>query len=159
MDKAALVQHWKSHLESARSRVLERQEEARAGMRVDGDHRPANRGERASVTSQGYLAQGLTNRLESLEDSLALLERLGLGARDRVMMGAVVRAESESGDLLHFGVLPGGDETRLEVNGGTVLIVSPEAPLVKAFLGAEEGDEVVLDVSTRKGVWELVSVD
>ena len=70
--KATLIDAWKAHLQEGRAVLLAGQTAARAGTRVDGSHRPENRGERAAVTSQGYLAQGLAQRLEALDADLAL---------------------------------------------------------------------------------------
>ncbi|MCP4871704.1 MAG: hypothetical protein GY898_23595 [Proteobacteria bacterium] len=72
--------------------------QARVGTRVDGDHRPENRGERAAVTSQGYLAQGLTRRIEELQASLVQVTQLDRGARVRVSPGALFQVEEEDGD-------------------------------------------------------------
>ena len=73
MNKAELIVAWRVQLVQRLERARESQAEARTGMRGDGDHRPANRGERAAVTSQGYLTQGLAKRLDALEETIELL--------------------------------------------------------------------------------------
>ena len=60
--KATLVTAWERILQDRLQSLSSSQDAARSGTRVDGEHRPSNRGERAAVTSQGYLAHGLGAR-------------------------------------------------------------------------------------------------
>ena len=158
MDKNELLQAWKAHLVSGLERARASQAEARQGMRVDGDNRPANRGERATVTSQGYLTQGLTQRMEALEEALDLLERVGSDPRDQVVMGALVQAEHEDGHILRFALLPGGDATSFSIGGDQVLVLSPQAPLVQAFLGLRQGEGADVTLPARKGEWQVLGI-
>jgi len=155
MNKAELIVAWRVQLVQRLERARESQAEARTGMRVDGDHRPANRGERAAVTSQGYLTQGLAKRLDALEETIELLDRVGSGPRNQVVMGAVFRAVHEDGTELSLALFPGGDATILELEGEEVMVLSPQAPLVQAFLGLEEGDEAEVQIAAHRGIWEL----
>ena len=66
MDKRPFFELWRAELQRRRALHAARQAEARAGTRVDGDHRPENRGERAAVTTQGYLAIGRSWEIEGL---------------------------------------------------------------------------------------------
>jgi hypothetical protein len=158
MEKLKLITAWKTHLEEALERANTSQAEARQGMRVDGDNRPANRGERATVTSQGYLTQGLSKRIDTLEEALDLLERVGTGLRDQVVMGALVKAKSEKGELLWFALLPGGDASTVTIDDVNVLVLSPQAPFVQPFIGLREGDEVEITLIGRSGQWELLGI-
>ena len=71
LDKAALVAAWRAELEDRAAALRSSQAAAGAGTRVDGTHRPANRGERAAVTAQGYLAHGLGQRLRRILEERA----------------------------------------------------------------------------------------
>ncbi len=108
---------------------------ARAGTRVDGEHRPANRGERAAVSSQGYLTAGLDARLGELEAALHAIGEVPTGAVSRVSAGAVVTVEDEDGER-SFLVLPGASGEVIE----GVTLLSPASPKVRPLLGLEEGD-------------------
>ena len=158
MDKIELLQAWKAHLVSGLERARTSQGSARQAMRVDGDNRPANRGERATVTSQGYLTQGLTQRMEALEEALDLLDRVGSEPRNQVVMGALVQIEHEEGHILRFALLPGGDATAFSIGGDPILVLSPQAPLVQAFLGLRQGDVAEVTRSARKGDWEVLGI-
>jgi hypothetical protein len=158
MEKLKLITAWKTHLEEALERAKLSQAEARRGMRVDGDNRPANRGERATVTSQGYLTQGLAKRIDTLEESLELLARVGTDVRDQVVMGALVNAEHENGEAFWFALFPGGDATAFTIGGVDVLVLSPQAPIVQPFLGLREGDEAEISLVGKRGMWELLGI-
>lgn len=137
MEKAAVFEAVREALEAQRDEVKRSQGEAVSGTRVDGTHRPANRGERAAVTSQGYLSAGLAQRLAELDGALELLERIDPGPRERVVTGARVVVE-QNGVERTLVLLPGG--LGRTVAGVTVL--SPEAPLAQALWGREAGDAV-----------------
>jgi len=140
IEKPDLVQCWREHLLAKLSVLRQGQTAARAGTRVDGDHRPENRGERAAVTSQGYLALGLGQRTAEIEEQLRLLEEMGSGSRDRVVVGAVVHLEADDGVCSWIAVFPGGDATELHVKGACVRVLSARAPLAAAIYGLETGD-------------------
>ncbi len=84
--KRALLAAFEALLSERAVALRETRDAARAGMRVDAGHRPTNRGERAAVTSQGYLAAGLNARLEEFEGALADLSRIDGACRpDKVL--------------------------------------------------------------------------
>lgn len=134
-DKAALVAALLQGLTERAHSLRSLRDAARAGTRVDGGHRPANRGERAAVTSQGYLTAGLGQRLGEVEASIAALSRVPTGPTDRVCAGAFVAVEDEVGERSFF-VLPGGSGDLID----GVVVLSPSSPLVRPLLGLQEGD-------------------
>ena len=125
-------------------------------MRVDEGHRPANRGERAAVTSQGYLAAGMAERLASVEHHLILLGTLDFGPRARVGAGALVHVEKEDGSERSYFLLPGAQGDAL-ADGVTAL--SPESPLARAMIGLEEGDSCQVMLQGRALDLAIVGVD
>jgi transcription elongation GreA/GreB family factor len=137
--KSALIAAWRETLQTRLDTLTRTANEARSATRVDGTHRPANRGERAAVTSAGYLAQGLGQRASELAEALRLLDEMGDEPRDRVVVGALVELEDQ-----WLAVFPGGDATRLTVDGTEVLVLSARAPMAQVLLGLEEGDEARL---------------
>ena len=140
VSKSELVERWRLHLEQRLEGLDASQAAARAGTRVDGTHRPENRGERAAVTTQAYLTQGLQHRLESLGETLRLLELMGTGPRTRVVVGAWVELELESGPIRQIAIFPGGDATTLSFDGLSVQVLSAGSPVVEGLLGLEAGD-------------------
>ncbi len=136
-DKQALLRHWRAELGARAASLAEAQQSARAGTRVDGQHRPENRGERAAVTTQGYLAQGFQLRLEAIEEELRLLDEAGLGPRERVHVGALVCLEDAADGRHWILIAPGGDASMLP---GDVRVLSVRSPWVRALYGLEVGD-------------------
>jgi transcription elongation GreA/GreB family factor len=96
--------------------------------------------------------------METLEEALTLLERVGTDPRDQVVMGALVQAEHEDGQDLRFALLPGGDATAFSIDGVQVLVLSPQAPLIQAFLGLRQGEVAEVSLPARKGHWEVLGI-
>lgn len=140
MTKADLIAAFRALLEARLDALSAEGRAARAGTRVDGSHRPANRGERAAVTAQGYLAHGLAERAAALQLDLDRLAEVDPGPRERVGPGALVTLEDDAGALDRYLLLPGGQGDR--VHG--VLVLSPTAPAARALAGKEAGDAVTL---------------
>lgn len=140
MDKPALIAAFRALLEDRLTALNAEGQAARSGTRVDGTHRPANRGERAAVTAQGYLAHGLAARAGAVRDDLARLEEVDPGPCDRVGPGALVTLEFDGGAEERWLLLPGGQGDRLS----GVLILSPTSPAARALRGLGEGDEATL---------------
>ncbi|MFK7927994.1 MAG: GreA/GreB family elongation factor [Myxococcota bacterium] len=136
MDKSALFERHRHALQQRLADLKAASGSARSGTRVDGTHRPSNRGERAAVTSQGYLAHGLGLRAAEVEEALRQLSLVDEGPRTRVSVGAVVTVELEDGTVRRLAVLPGGDGARVD----QVEVVSLRSPLVAPLVGLEEGD-------------------
>ena len=138
MCKEQLIELWRVQLESKRDALLKEQAAARSATRVDGGHRPENRGERAAVTSQGYLAEALASRADELNAAILQLGAVGTEPRSRVGLGALVTVEDEDGCSSRFLLLPGGDASHLESPQGSVRVLSPASPLAMALVGLEE---------------------
>ncbi|MCB9678698.1 MAG: GreA/GreB family elongation factor [Alphaproteobacteria bacterium] len=123
-------------LKAQEADLVRSQRDATASMRVDGDHRPTNRGERGAVTSAGYLTAGIEQRLTEVRDALDLLERTGDGPRDKAVTGALVTVEDDDGTERCFYLFPGAPG--VEAAGATV--VSPDSPVGRALWGLEVDD-------------------
>jgi len=136
IDKASLKERFADLLRARRDTLIGAQADARAGTRVDGDHRPENRGERAAVSSQGYLAHGLATRMAELTTMLEALELVRTEPCERVGSGALVEIVDESDEARILYVLPGGQGDRLD----GVVVVSPRAPILRTLAGAAVGD-------------------
>ena len=152
MDKAALFDAFRTHLTQQLDAMQRTRQAAQAGARVDGTHRPANRGERAAVSSQGYLAHGLSQRIKGLKSTLSILERIPPEPRDEVASGALL-VLADGRRLL---VLPGAQGEKLTTPQGPVTVLSPQSPLIAALRGCEAGDGVEVE---QGGRWVEVEID
>ena len=158
MDKADLIARFRALLAERLALLEDGQLAARDGTRVDGTHRPTNRGERAAVTSQSYLALGLGQRAAELRDSLQTIDRIPVEPRDAVGNGALLDLEDEDGERLHVLLLPGGDGTTLDTPAGPVLVLSTRAPLVRDLIGEEAGATATVQRSGRPMVVEILQI-
>lgn len=158
MDKRALFQAVREHHQARLAELERSRDDATSGTRIDGD-RPANRGERAAVSSQGYLAHGLGQRIQVVRDALELLDRVPDDPRERVAMGALVTVSDEADGVRRLLLLPGGEGLNLPSAHGPITVVSPDAPLVRPLLGREAGDEVVVRFGDRRVEVVIEAVD
>ncbi|MCB9779832.1 MAG: GreA/GreB family elongation factor [Alphaproteobacteria bacterium] len=138
MDKHRLTAAFRRLLQERLDALDSGSDAARQGTRVDGDHRPANRGERAAVTAQGYLAHGLAERAAALRADLALLDEVDLSPADRVRAGALVQLQCMDGHGEHILILPGGHGDPID----GVTVISPASPMAKALRGKAAGELV-----------------
>ncbi|MBN1336154.1 MAG: hypothetical protein JXB39_09350 [Deltaproteobacteria bacterium] len=155
--KHAMVMRWRAHLEETLATLERTLGAARSRMDVVGE-RPTNRGERAEVTSQGYLADGLGRRIEEVRTALALLEEVNLAASDRIRAGSLVAVEEADGGMRWLLVLPGGDGTRVWDEDRAVSVVPPGSPWVRALRDRGVGDEVSIERATGPVTVRVTSV-
>jgi transcription elongation GreA/GreB family factor len=158
MDKRRFFDQFRALLERRRASLGASLGEARQGMRVDEGFRPENRGERAAVTTQGYLAAGLGRRAHQLDEALELLEHVDPGPRELVAAGAWVELEDEHGRQRSYLLLPGGQGDRLEEADAAVTVISPHAPLARALRGLGEGEEASVRLDGRALRVEILRV-
>ncbi len=157
--KAALVGVWESILHERLASLASSQDAARSGTRVDGEHRPSNRGERAAVTSQGYLAHGLGARAVALREHLDHLADMGDAPRSEVVVGALLTLRFDDGPVSRIILLPGGDATMLEAEGQRVQVLSASSPLARQLRDAAEGDALEIDRGGRFVEVEVIAIE
>jgi len=158
MDKASHFLRFRQILEDRLRTVEASIADARSSMRVDGGFRPENRGERAAVTTQGYLAAGLNRRAGEIKQALELLEQVDPGPRDQVAPGAlVITADSQELQRAYL-LLPGGQGDRLDHPEHPLTVISPSAPIAQALRGQSEGDEARVVLDGRTVQIEIIAV-
>ena len=157
-NKADLIEQWRECLRGKLEGLQRGRDSARAGTRVDGDHRPENRGERASVTTQGYLAHGLAQRAAELQECLAQLDDMGCAPRITVQVGALVQLEDEQGRQSWLAIFPGGDATVLEQRGQSSRVLSATSPLARTLIGLQPGDCAAVVQGKEDAELEVIAV-
>ena len=158
MNKVDLIAQHRGRLAEQAESLRALRDAARSGMRVDEGHRPTNRGERAAVTSQGYLAAGIQGRLDALEGELAILDQLDAGPRARFVVGALARVADDDGRERRYLVLPGGQGDALDDADGPVTVLSPSAPIAQALAGLAEEDVAELAIGGRDVELEILEL-
>lgn len=112
------------------------------------------------ATEASYLARGQAERVRELERSDNALQFLILrDAREGepIALGSVVVAEVEGARVVYF-VAPAGGGMRATVDGIDVQVVTPEAPIGKAFVGRTVGDTASVRVRGAVREYEIVEV-
>jgi transcription elongation GreA/GreB family factor len=107
-----------------------------------------------------YLAAGQAERVRTLEVAvkvLAGLELRDIGKTTPICASAVVTLEDEDGARTTFFMSPHGGGVRLELDGGSVQVVTPQSPLGVALLGKLHGD--VIELRAKAGLREMTIVD
>lgn len=102
------------------------------------------------ATEASYLARGQAWRIVSLRKQVAWLSSnapLQPLEEPIVQVGALVAVSGPRADLLFVAPIGGG---RVEVDGQTVLVISPSAPLGAAMAELETGD--TFEVDSPKGL-------
>ena len=107
-----------------------------------------------------YLAGAQAGRARVLEANAKRLEFLELrdfSARDPVALAALVELEVD-GERALFFLSPAGGGQKVDVAGGTVQVVTPEAPLGQALVGKVAGDGFELRIGKNLREYQIVSV-
>ena len=102
------------------------------------------------ATEASYLARGQAWRILALRKQVAWLSSdapLKPLREPIVQVGALVTISGSRGDLLFVAPIGGG---RVDVDGQTVLVISPSAPLGEAMVELETGD--TFDVDSPRGL-------
>ena len=127
-------------------------EQAREAFRV-GDERAENRGERGAIQERSWLLSAQATRLDELRRQLFVIESTPLEACRAVSLGALVLVEEPCSQRREIYLLhPALGGTEIEVDGLTLLAVSPASPMGAALMGRTEGDavEVELPAANRR---------
>lgn len=103
-------------------------------------------------TEVSYLARGQAERVVTLMEEVALVERMDLRSfapEAAIAVSALVRVESETGATSLYWLAPAGGGVKLRVENAAVTVVTPRSPLGRALLGATVGDEI--ELATAQG--------
>jgi transcription elongation GreA/GreB family factor len=88
---------------------------------------------------------------------LAGLELRDIGKATPICASAVVTLEDEDGARTTFFMSPHGGGVRLDLDGASVQVVTPQSPLGVALLGKLHGD--VIELRAKAGLREMTIVD
>ena len=112
---------------------------------IDEESRPENKYDMHSQEA-AYLAEGQARLAAEIASSIELYSSLPLPSftsDSAIAVGALIEVESGNTKSWYFlGPRAGGLELQLE--GHTVLVLTPQSPLGRTFLGKRIGDSVTL---------------
>jgi hypothetical protein len=107
-----------------------------------------------------YLAAGQAARVRELEMALKLLLQLELrdiGKTTPICASAIVTLEDDEGVRSVFFMSPHGGGVRLDLEGTSIQVVTPQSPLGKLLLGRTHGE--VIELRGKSGLREMSIVD
>lgn len=145
IDKDLLVRRLRELLEADLLAITAGQKEAQAGATHQEAKQEGDKDMRSTEVS--YLARGLAKRVTELRAAIAQLAsfRPRSFADDAVLgLGALVQVESEAGDEKVYLLAPCGGGATVELDGLKVAVLTTSAPLGRALLGKQAGDEIEL---------------
>jgi hypothetical protein len=148
-DKAALLRQLVLELDQEIARALAQAEATRRGATHEEARAENDKDTRA--LEQSYLARGQAQRVVDLESDrkrIAFAELRSFGEDDHIALSALVELQAEEGVRYCF-LLPAAGGRRLEHAGLRVEVVTPEAPLGRALIGRQSGDEIQLRIAGR----------
>ena len=109
-----------------------------------------------------YLAAGQSARAAELQRSLAVLKTIAIrdfGGDDAADLSAVVVLRDDDSDVVTRALLlPLGAGRAVTIDGESVQVVSPAAPLGKAALGKRAGDVVEVVIAGKRRTFDVVRV-
>jgi transcription elongation GreA/GreB family factor len=108
-----------------------------------------------------YLAEGQARLVLEIGQSIELYETLTLPdftTSDPVAIGAIVDLGGQEGTTRYFiGPRAGGLE--LDLDGGKVLVITPQSPLGRQLVGRRVGEALAAPGSPAKAAQSIVSVE
>lgn len=122
------------------------------------ESRPENEYDTRALEAS-YVARGQAKRVAYLKEILHDIKLIPLRYfrnSDKVGITSLVQMQHEAKKLLAF-VLPKGGGFFVEVSGEKIQIVTPNTPLGEALLGAEIGEELVIEVGNKEKVYEILN--
>lgn len=109
------------------------------------------------ATEASYLARGQAERVVALRRVVGWLGGQGGAPCERVALGALFLVDDD-GEERWLLILPDGGGSRVQVGEQVVQLVSERGPLVRALLGATQGDTAEVEVGGRVRGVEVLEV-
>jgi len=109
-----------------------------------------------------YLATGQARRAETIAQTLNSWKQLLLrpySDQQGIGLGALVEVSDDAGNRQHLFLGPNGASMKLQQAGHSVQVLGPQAPLGRALLGKQVGEEITLQLASGVQLLEVLSVD
>lgn len=104
-----------------------------------------------------YLAAGQGERVVALRRLVGWLATPPPARAFRVGLGSLIELD-EAGRTRWAILLPDGGGTRARLDGGEVMVLTPDSPLGRELLGREPGDEVEVPQGSSVRTWSIESL-
>jgi transcription elongation GreA/GreB family factor len=160
MDKPALIRALCAQLEAEIARATESAEHTRKGATHE-EARPENDKDTRALEAS-YLARGQAQRVVDLQVALKqvqFMETRSFGEDDPIDLSALVQLAADD-ETRWYLIAPAGGGNKLKLGGTLVDVLTPQAPLGRALIGRQVGDEITLPGvhGGRSREWEIVQL-
>lgn len=158
MPKRALLEQLIAHL-SAEVEAMTKAALATHAEATDDENKAEDKYDTRGLEAS-YLAHGQSKAAEEAALALAQFRALAprdFSATDPIGLGALVVLENK-GSRSHYFIGPRAGGTEIEVDGQTVMVVTPQSPLGRQLLGRRQGESLMLDVGGRRAENLIASV-
>ncbi len=139
-DKRELIRRLISEVEADLQAAIASQKSTQEGA-VHEDAKAEDDKDTRAIESQ-YLARGLAQRVEELQETLLKLSTLKVrdfGDEDPIALSALVTVTSDEGETRYL-LVPAGGGRKID----RILVVTPSSPVGRALLGKRSQDEVTI---------------
>ncbi|MDD0837508.1 GreA/GreB family elongation factor [Curvibacter sp. HBC61] len=109
-----------------------------------------------------YLATGQARRAEAIRQAIAAWRQFRprpCDAEQGIRVGALIRLRDADGQVQLLFLGPLGGSMRLDHGAQSVQVISTEAPLAQALFGRCEGDEVSIQVGSKRQQFEVLGLE
>jgi hypothetical protein len=149
MDKQSIIQAIAALLQEEIARAVESANRTREGA-IHEEARPENDKDTRALEAS-YLARGQAQRVVELERAckrILFMETRPFSGDDPIDISALILLEGEEGSRWYFLAPAGGGRT-VECAGVSIDVITPEAPLGRALVGRQRGDDLDLRLNNR----------
>jgi hypothetical protein len=149
MDKQAIIQAIAAQLQEEIARAVESANRTREGA-IHEEARPENDKDTRALEAS-YLARGQAQRVVELERAckrITFMESRAFSGDDPIDLSALILLESEEGSRWYFLAPTAGGRT-IQHAGVSIDVITPEAPLGRALVGRQRGDDLDLRLNNR----------
>jgi len=160
IDKQILIRVLCELLDAEITRATEAANQTRADA-VHEEARPENDKDTRAL-EQTYLARGQAQRvvdLQSAQTQVKFMDVRAFGPDDEIGVSALVSLQhTTTHELRWYFLAPAAGGRRVTVEGTSVDVITPEAPLGRALTGRLCDDELTLRAGGRQNVWLICEV-
>jgi len=159
MSKADLIRQITTQLQRELDTLLSASEQAHRSA-THSESKAENKYDTRGLEA-AYLAHGLSLRAQELQAAVAAFGQWQVPEFDMdtpIALGALVTLEDDCGEQKRVLLAAHGGGLKGRTDDGEVRVVTPKAPLGKALLGREWGDEVAVELQGRRQRFEIVGL-
>lgn len=160
MNKADLIQQIANQLQRELETLLNASNQAHESA-THSESKAENKYDTRGLEA-AYLAHGLSVRAQELQQSVALYSQWQPPSFDMdtpIALGALITLEDDCGEQKRLLLAEQGGGLKGRVDGGDVRVVTPKAPLGKALLGREWGDDIELELQGRRQRYQIIELE